>query len=760
MTVSASSAFGAISQVWAARGAALRAASSVCSPQAGALWHVARRMQSTQSEPALPEEEVTRNSLMRNFGISAHIDSGKTTLTERILYYTGRIKQIHEVKGSDGVGATMDSMELERQKGITIQSAATQVGWKGMSFNIIDTPGHIDFTIEVERALRVLDGAIMVVCGVGSVQSQTMTVDKQMKRYKVPRIAFINKLDRMGADPARCSRHLREKLGLNSGMLQIPIGISDTFKGVVDLITMKALYFDGPNGETVRSEEIPGSLSESAAAARKSLIEKVAEVDETLADIFLEEKTPTEKELQAAIRRATLALKFVPVMMGSAFKNKGVQPLLDGVQLYLPDPTEVVNTGLDNATLQENGQPSEVILRSDSRLGFVGLAFKLEESRFGQLTYMRVYQGTLRRGDTLYNVNSDKKQKVPRLGRMHAAEMEDIKEAKSGEICALFGVDCHSGDSFTNGDRITMTSMHVPAPVISLFIQPVKRDQLIQFAKVLARFQKEDPTFRVRTDQESSQTIISGMGELHLEIYAERLKREFNIECIVGQPQVAFRETVTKRAEFNYTHKKQSGGAGQYGKVVGYIEPLPAGHPKQFEFENGTIGQSISSQFVAAVEKGCLDAAEKGSLIGFPVVGVRVVLTDGASHAVDSSELAFRLAGLYAFREAYEQAKPAILEPIMSVSVDLPSEFQGNVIGQLNRRRGVILSSDPREAFTTVEAEVPLKEMFGFSTELRSQTQGKGEFTMEYKKYEVVPGEQQRLMVEEARKKAGLGPKK
>ncbi|KAG9447830.1 hypothetical protein H6P81_013958 [Aristolochia fimbriata] len=674
-------------------------------------------------------------SKLRNIGISAHIDSGKTTLTERVLFYTGRIHEIHEVRGKDGVGAKMDSMDLEREKGITIQSAATYCTWKDYQINIIDTPGHVDFTIEVERALRVLDGAILVLCSVGGVQSQSITVDRQMRRYEVPRIAFINKLDRMGADPWKVLNQARAKLRHHSAAVQVPMGLEEEFEGLVDLVKLKAYYFHGSSGEKVVSADIPANMETVVKEKRRELIEVVSEVDDVLAEAFLGDEPISPDDLEMAIRRATVARKFIPVFMGSAVKNKGVQPLLDGVLSYLPCPIEVSNYALD-----QNNNEEKVQLLGSPGGPLVALAFKLEEGRFGQLTYLRVYEGVIRKGDFIINVNTGKKVKVPRLVRMHSNEMEDIQEAHAGQIVAVFGVDCASGDTFTNGSvRYTMTSMNVPEPVMSLAISPVSKDSSGHFSKALNRFQREDPTFRVGTDSESGQTIISGMGELHLDIYVERIRREYKVDAIVGKPRVNFRETITQRAEFDYLHKKQTGGQGQYGRVCGYVEPLPTGSATKFEFENMIIGQAIPSGFIPAIEKGFKEAANSGSLIGHPVENIRIVLTDGAAHAVDSSELAFKSAAIYAFRQCYSAAKPVILEPTMLVEVKVPSEFQGPVTGDINKRRGVIVGNDQDGDDCVVTAHVPLNNMFGYSTSLRSMTQGKGEFTMEYKEHLPVP---------------------
>ena len=668
---------------------------------------------------------------LRNIGISAHIDSGKTTLTERILYYTERIFAIHEVKGKDGVGATMDSMELERERGITISSAATYCEWKGHKINIIDTPGHVDFTIEVERALRVLDSSILVICAVGGVQSQTITVDRQMNRYKVPRIAFINKCDRAGADPYRAVHQLRQKLQHNTILMQLPIGLEGDFSGVIDLVSMKAVYFEGPFGEDLKEGEIPPWLLDEALAKREEMLDAASMFSDELMEAILDGSV-REELIHQAVRRGTISRGLTPVFIGSAYKNIGVQPVLDAVTNYLPSPAEVKNSALDI----DQGE-KEVLLSSDPRDPLVALAFKLEITPYGQLTYLRIYQGSISKGDYLVNTRDRKRIKVGRLIRMHADEIEDISRAEAGDIVALFGVNCVSGDTFTDGRlNYTMISIFVPEPVISLSISSNDNKSEVNMAKALNRFTREDPTFRSRVDEESGQTIISGMGELHLEIYVERMKREFGAEVSTGVPQVAYRETISQRAEFNYTHKKQTGGAGQYGQVAGFIEPLEDGN---YEFINEVRGGVIPSEFIPAVDKGFQSCLRRGLLIGFPVRGMRVTVNDGQYHAVDSSERAFVQAAIGAFKQAYLKAKPAILEPIMRVTVECPSEFQGNVMSSINQRRGLIMSAAEDGVFTTVEAEVPLEEMFGYATTLRSLTQGKGEFTMEFSRYARVP---------------------
>ncbi|MFO0662835.1 MAG: elongation factor G [Polyangiaceae bacterium] len=687
---------------------------------------------------------------IRNIGISAHIDSGKTTLTERILFYTGRIHEIHEVRGKDGVGAKMDSMDLEREKGITIQSAATYCIWKGSqrqledyNVNIIDTPGHVDFTIEVERALRVLDGAILVLDSGKGVQSQSITVDRQMKRYHVPRIAFVNKMDNPGANYERVSQMLKEKLGHHSVTLQVAMGAEDKFAGIIDAVTQRAFYFDGDDGEKVRETDVPAEYAEETKAAHERIIQQVADVDDTLAEKFLNEEPISVEELRAAIRRATLALKMTPVMCGSAYKNKGVQLLLDAVTYYLPCPTEVVNEGHDQTNNEE-----KIIVHSDPTKPFVGLAFKLQQDKYGQLTYFRIYQGTVSSGDTIFNVSNEmRKVRVPRMFRMHSDDREEIQTAEAGDIVAFYGVEASSGETFTDGkQQITLTSMHVPAAVISLAVAPKDRGAEANFSKALNRFTKEDPTFRVHQDEESQQTIISGMGELHLDIYMERMRREYNCEVVAGKPQVAYRETITQRSEIAYTHKKQTGGSGQFARVVGFIEPLPEDAVETYEFVDEIVGGAIPREFIPACDKGFREAIKKGKLIGFPVVGLRATINDGQFHAVDSSEMAFKTAALQGLREAYAGAKPIILEPIMKVEVEAPVEFQGAVVGQVNQRRGVIQDTVSADV-VTVTALVPLNTMFGYSTDLRSATQGKGNYTMEFAKYAPVPRQEQEEMV-------------
>lgn len=650
----------------------------------------------------------------------------------------------------------MDSMELEREKGITIQSAATFCDWvkkdkdgkeETYHINLIDTPGHIDFTIEVERALRVLDGAVMILCAVSGVQSQTITVDRQMRRYNVPRISFINKMDRMGANPFKAIDQINNKLKIPAAAVQVPIGAEDEFEGVVDLIRMKAIYNEGSRGENiVEKDEIPENLKAIAEERRKILIETLADVDDEMAEIFLDEAEPTVDQIKAAIRRATIGLKFTPVFMGSALADKSVQPMLDGVIDYLPNPSEVENLALD----QKRSEASVKLVPYNSE-PFVGLAFKLEESNFGQLTYIRVYQGALRKGANVFNARNNKKVKVPRIVRMHSNEMEEVSEISAGEICAVFGVECASGDTFTDGQlAYSMSSMYVPEPVISLSIKPKNNKDSANFSKAMARFQREDPTFRVSYDSESEQTIISGMGELHLDIYVERMRREYRVDCETGQPQVAYRETLGNRVEFDHLLKKQSGGPGQYARVVGYLEPT--GSLEDNKFEEQIVGGSISEKFLFACEKGFALACEKGPLIGHKVLGTKMVINDGATHMTDSSEMAFKNATQQAFRKAFVDSQPAILEPLMKTVVTAPIEFQGDVIGLLNKRNATINDSEVGVDEFTVYADCSLNGMFGFSSHLRAATQGKGEYTMEFSHYERAPGQLQKELVQKYQK--------
>jgi len=649
------------------------------------------------------------------------------------LFYTNRIHAIHEVKGKDGVGATMDSMDLERERGITIASAATHVEWAGHHINIIDTPGHVDFTIEVERSLRVLDGAVLVLCAVAGVQSQSITVDRQMRRYKVPRVAFVNKCDRSGANPARVTEQLCEKLGHNAVLVQIPIGLEADHQGIVDLVRMKAVYFDGANGENIREEEIPAPLRHEAEARRELLIDAASMFDDRLMEAALEGRA-TEEMIHAAVRKGVLARELTPVFLGSAYKNKGVQLLMDGLVRYLPDPTEVENEA--TRADRENGE-SKFVVSNDPRDPLLALAFKLEDGTYGQLTYIRLYQGRLAKGDTIVNVRTGKKVKVGRLVRMHASAMEDIEGASAGDIVALFGIDCASGDSFTDGSLVaSMASMHVPDPVISLAVRPKDKKSQDSLSKAIQRFSKEDPTFQVAADAETGDTVIKGMGELHLDVYIERMRREYKVEVETSPPQVAYRETPGRAVDFEYVHKKQTGGSGQYGKILGSLEPWSEA---DFAFENRVTGGNIPGEYIGSVEKGFRSMLAKGPTIGAPVVNMKVTLADGGYHAVDSSDNAFQETARGAFREFYPKSNPKVLEPLMLVSVETPREFQGDTMGTLMQRRAIVLGTTEDEDFVRIDAEVPLAEMFGYATVLRSATQGKAGFTMEFKRYAPAP---------------------
>ncbi|MFP5385703.1 MAG: elongation factor G [Bacteriovoracia bacterium] len=693
----------------------------------------------------------------RNIGISAHIDSGKTTLSERILFYCSKIHKIEDVKGG-GAGATMDHMELEREKGITITSAATTVEWtgidkKGITYaegdgksikvNLIDTPGHVDFTVEVERSLRVLDGAILVLCSVAGVQSQSITVDRQMKRYRVPRLAFLNKMDRMGANPYNGTKALREKLNHNAVLMQLPIGAEENFKGVVDLITMKAYYFDGDNGEFVREEEVPGEMKDQAAKAREELLDTVSAFDDAMMEAILEGQEVTEEQIHAAVRKGVNSLQFTPVFMGSAFKNKGVQLLLNAVARYLPSPVTCEKPkAIDSTT----GQKVDLLPEFDKPL--VCMAFKITDEQFGQLTYTRIYQGTLNKGETLINTRTKKRVRVGRIVRMHANDRENIDSASAGDIISMIGVDCASGDTFVaedqNVDHLSCEGMHVPIPVIELSIKAKDKEMQARMSKGLQRFIKEDPTFHLFTDEESGETRIAGMGELHLEIYVERLKREYKAEVEVGAPQVNYRETIRGEAKFEYTHKKQTGGSGQFAKVAGKIKPLEADRKERedqtYRFVNEIKGGVIPNEFIPSCDRGFGDVMGKGPLAAFPVIDVEAFLQDGQYHDVDSSDMAFRIAARMAMREAIKNANPILLEPIMKVEVETPNEYQGFVIGDLSSRRGVILGSETTETGDAIiNAHVPLSEMFGYATVLRSGTAGKAGYSMEFAKYEPCP---------------------
>ena len=684
---------------------------------------------------------------VRNIGISAHIDSGKTTLTERMLYYTGRTHVIKEVKGE---GAVMDHMELEKERGITITSAATTVQWNDQRINIIDTPGHVDFTVEVERSLRVLDGAVLVLCAVAGVQSQSITVDRQMKRYAVPRIAFINKMDRTGANPSSVIAQLESKLSLTAIPLQLPIGAESNFLGVIDLIERKAIYFDGDNGEDVRLEPVPAELAEATERARQGMLEALSMVSDQIMELLLEESEVPLELIHRTIREGTIAQQLCPVMVGSAYRNKGVQPLLDAVCRYLPSPLDREVFAKDN-----NNGMAEVPLAADPDAPLVAMAFKLVEESFGQVTYMRIYQGTLSKGTFYFNARQRKRARISRILRVHADQKEDIDSASAGDIVAVMGLECATGDTYcSEGSNLSLENIFAAKPVIDLSIQPVKRADYDKLSKALNRFMREDPTFRVHVDPETSETIISGMGELHLEIYVERIRREYKVDCNVGAPKVSYREAPTRETAFNHKHKKQTGGSGQYAHVVGKLIPLDPQAPEPFVFENKVTGGRIPSEYIPSVEKGFRESMHKGPMAGYEVMGVHMRLEDGSYHDVDSSTMAFEICARDAFRETFKKADPVLLEPIMKVEVEIPTEFQGPVTGAVSSKRGVILGTESRSGYTVISAEVPLSEMFGYSNDLRSMTQGKGSFSMEFLKYQKVPSRFQEEIVKKVQAEA------
>jgi elongation factor G len=686
-------------------------------------------------------------SKVRNFGISAHIDSGKTTLSERILFYTGRIHKIEEVKGG-GDGATMDYMDLEKERGITIQSAATAVRWEDHFMNLIDTPGHVDFTIEVERSLRVLDSAVLVLCAVGGVQPQSITVDRQMKRYKIPRIAFVNKMDRIGANAYKVLKDLREKLRVDAALIQIPIGAGETFGGVIDLIKMKALLFEGKRGEVVREAPIPAELEADAKQYRQEMLEALAMYSDDMMGLLLAEQPVPEEMVHAVIKKAANESGFTPVMVGSAYKDKGVQPLLDAIIRYLPNPTE------REVYAKNWSKPDEKIrLYPDPKKPFVGMGFKIVDEEFGQVTYTRIYQGRIEKGGTYVNQRTGKAERFSRILKMHAEKKEEIDFAEAGDIVAVMGVDCASGDTYAGEQKFcTLESMFVPEPVIKIAISPSNRADGDKLGKALQRFRREDPTFRVFNDEETSEIIIAGMGELHLDIYTERIRREYKVDVVVGAPKVSYREAPTRKAEFNYKHKKQTGGSGQFGHIVGYFEPLPEDSPENFVYEWEVVGGRIPKEFMSSVEKGFRTVIVKGPLAQYPVVLLKAVITDGSYHDVDSSDRAFQTTAEGCFREHFTDTKPAILEPIMKVEIECPENFQGPITGDLIKRRGMITSSEAESGVAKLQAEVPLSETFGYATDIRSMSQGQGTFTMELLKYAKVPGNIQEEIIAEKKK--------
>ena len=675
---------------------------------------------------------------VRNIGIMAHIDAGKTTTTERILFYTGinyKIGEVHEG------AATMDWMEQEQERGITITSAATTCHWKDHMINIIDTPGHVDFTVEVERSLRVLDGAVAVFDGVAGVEPQSETVWRQADRYNVPRICFVNKLDRTGASFDRCVDMIKSRLNATPLVLQIPIGLEGDFSGLVDLIAMKALVWPGETkkGEDYLIEEIPANLVEKAKQARHELLETLADCDDVVMEKYLEGAELTEEEIISGIRRATLADKATPVLTGSAFKNKGVQPMLDAVNRYLPSPLDVkaiVGHKQGDPTVEIERQP-----KNDEP--FSALAFKImRDPHLGKLTFVRIYSGSLTAGTAVLNSTKDRKERIGKIYQMHANKREEMESAGAGMIIAVMGLkDTTTGETLCDVDKpVILESMDFPAPVISVAIEPKTKADQEKLGVAIQSLAEEDPTFHVKSDEETGQTIISGMGELHLEILVDRMKREFKVEANVGKPQVAYRETLRKTvSRYDYTHKKQSGGSGQFAKIQISLEPLPTGSEQSYEFVNKITGGRIPKEYIPSVDDGCQEALASGPLAGYPLVDVKVTLLDGAYHDVDSSELAFKIAGIAAFKEAARLAGPVLLEPVMSVEVITPEDFMGDVIGDINSRRGQILAMDERSGARIVKATVPLSEMFGYVGDLRSRTQGRASYSMQFDSYAEVP---------------------
>ncbi len=686
---------------------------------------------------------------LRNIGISAHIDSGKTTLSERILYYTGRIHKIEEVHGG-GSGATMDHMDLEKERGITITSAATSVEWDGHPINLIDTPGHVDFTVEVERSLRVLDGAVLVLCAVGGVQSQSLTVDRQMKRYHVPRLAFINKMDRTGADPLAVTQQMRDRLGADAILMQLPMGAGESFEGIIDLVTLQALYFDGAKGETVRAEAIPDEYVETAAQGRQHMLESLSMYSDQMMELLLSEEEVSQELIHEVTLKAVQGQDMTPVFLGTAFKNKGVQPLLDAIVRYLPSPLQRQVKATD---FQD--PPQQVVLEPVDSKPFVGMAFKIVEDPFGQLTFVRIYQGQIEKGKLYYNQRTGRKDRFSRIVKMHSDKREEIDSALAGDIVAVMGIDCASGDTYAATPKLcTLENIFVPDPVIKVAVTPADRSSSEKLSKALQRFRKEDPTFKVLTDQETGEVIIAGMGELHLDIYVERIRREYKVEVEVSPPKVSYREAPTTKYEFNYKHKKQSGGSGQYAHIIGTLEPLPEDSEETFVFEEKVVGGRIPKQYIPAIEKGFRSALLKGPVAEYPVVGVKIHLADGSFHDVDSSEMAFQICARDCFKQAFRAAKPALLEPIMKVEIESPENFQGSIVGDITSRRGMIVSTGVRDdGVALIECEVPLAETFGYASDLRSMSQGEATFTMELATYRKVPASIQEDII--AEKKQG-----
>jgi elongation factor G len=688
---------------------------------------------------------------LRNIGISAHIDSGKTTLSERILFYSGRIHRIQEVKGG-GAGATMDHMELERERGITITSAATSVEWNGFDINLIDTPGHVDFTVEVERSLRVLDGAILVLCAVGGVQAQSLTIDRQMRRYKVPRLAFINKMDRTGGNPEKVVDQLRNKLGCDAVLMQLPIGREHKFEGIVDLLHEKALYFDGSNGETIREEPVPADMAEEVKAARQHLLETVSMYSDEMMELLLGEENVPLELIDRVIREAVLGQQLTPVFLGSAYKNKGVQPLLDAVTRYLPSPLDA-----PIKALAHDDPHKQIPLAPDPAQPMVGMAFKIVEDPYGTLNFMRIYQGTIKKGDSYFNQRTGRKERFSRIVRMHADQREDIDTAEAGDIVAVLGLDTASGDTYCSQyPYVTLESMYVPEPVIKMAVAPAKREGADKLSKALHRFRREDPTLQIFTDEETAETIMAGMGELHLEIYIERIRREYGVEVEVGAPKVNYREAPTQPCQFNTKHRKQTGGSGQYAHIVGRMEPLPEDAPEPFEFEEKIVGGRIPKNFIPAIEKGLRQMVHKGPVAGYPVVGLKVIVEDGSYHDVDSSEMAFQICARTCMRENFSSTRPVLLEPVMKIEIECPTDAQGSVVGNLTSRRGMVVATEVSGPSCRIEGEVPLAETFGYSTDLRSMTQGQGTFSMEFSKYRRLPSSLEREIIASRKEKAAM----
>ena len=687
---------------------------------------------------------------VRNIGIMAHIDAGKTTTTERILFYTGinyKIGEVHEG------AATMDWMEQEQERGITITSAATTCMWHDHLINIIDTPGHVDFTVEVERSLRVLDGAVAVFDGVAGVEPHSETVWRQADRYSVPRICFVNKLDRTGANFDMCVGMIVSRLNAKPLVLQVPIGNESDFLGVVDLIAMKALVWPGETkkGEDYLIEEIPAALAEKCKQARHTLIEALSDADDQVMEKYLDGAELSDQEIIDGIRRATLAAKAVPVLCGSAFKNKGVQPMLDAVTRYLPSPLDVeaiIGHSMADSEL-------EVIRHPDNKEPFAALAFKImSDPHLGKLHFIRIYSGVLNTGSAVLNSSKDRKERIGKIYQMHANKREERDSAGAGMIVAVMGLkDTTTGETLCDVDKtVILESMDFPAPVISVAIEPKTKSDQEKLGVAIQRLSEEDPTFHVKTDEETGQTIIAGMGELHLEILVDRMRREFNVEANVGKPQVAYRETLRKNVDrYDYTHKKQTGGSGQFAKIQIAIEPLPTGTEGGYEFVNKVTGGRIPREYIPSVDAGCKEAMQTGPLAGYPLTDVRVTLLDGAYHDVDSSELAFKIAGIAAFKEAAKLAGPAILEPVMAVEVITPEDFMGDVIGDINSRRGQIQAMDERSGARIVRALVPLSEMFGYVGDLRSRTQGRASYSMQFDSYAEVPANVAKEIIAKAR---------